>query len=244
LDEHFKELEIYATLPFEDPDPKLITNIAARSSDMEKLKLDFSFIENNLNSIDSANFNHLVLGLSSLQHLTNLSLHGLADKSVDVNLLCKSVAKSCPRLSYLSIRECSFVKKDVLSLIIIGELVDQMFESHSCSYRKKTNWSVDEILASLRVPPEYLTPMCFTLQHLDIENSNWRDCFDSTLAFALRHLPVLQQLVCDTSEVVAAVKIFHETSRMEEFQTEFEELCRDVVGSSEKPNSPILQTGN
>jgi len=249
LDDNFEELEIDAVLPYLDPDPKLIATIANRSCYLEKLKLDFSLMNAKLSSprLTDEKLNQLILGLSSLEHLTSLSLHGLSGGVHKT--LYKSVAKSCPALSHLSIvGSCDFVKKvDVLSLVLIGELVDEMFKGN---YHEETEWSADETLQHLRVPPEYLTPLCSTLQHLQLGDCDYYGCLDCTFAFALRHVPPLQNLdvkLRDWSTSVA-VKIFHDTSGMEErkIQADFENLCRNIKCkiSLEKNSLLLLASGN
>lgn len=232
LDDHFEELEIDAVLPYLDPDPKLIATIADRSTYLEKIKLDFSLMNEKLSSpwVTDEKLTRFILELGSLEHLTSLSLHRLSGGVHKT--IYQSVAKSCPLLSHLSIDSDSCIKKvDVLSLILIEEMLDQMFKGN---YSEETKWSVDGTLKHLRVPSEYITSLCSNLQYLYL--GSWSYFYDtgrldSTFAFALRHLPKLQNLDVRDSSASTAVKIFHDTSGMEEemaiHQTDFENFCRD-----------------
>lgn len=178
--------------------------------------------------------NLFILGLSSIQNLTYLSLHGFHDMQYSTGklhkTLYKSIAKSCPSLSHLSI-DCGFdgaMKVDVLSLILIEELVDQMFVEGSKPWWRieETMWGEDETLQRLRVPPGCLTPLCSTLEYLYLGGCNHTGRLVSTFALALRHLPKLQNLDgCDSSTSMA-VEIFHDSAGMEDLsiQADFEEF--------------------
>jgi len=139
--------------------------------------------------------NQFILGLSYLQNLTSLTLHGFPDRVHST--LYKSIAKSCPLLSHLSMnRGTKHVEKvNLLSLILIGKVVGKMFSDGERPWwgKEDTKWSVDKTLQLLRVPSECLAPLCSTLQYL---GDYFYDTghLNSTFAFVLRHLPKLQNL--------------------------------------------------
>jgi len=228
LDDSFEELEIDAVLPYHQyPDQKVITTIANRSSSLAKLSINFTFMK------PRETLDPFILSLSALQNLTSLSLHeintGFGANNWDNKMsVFKCIGQSCPLLSYLSVSGFT-VWKAVLSLIVVGELVDGIMLTKN---HRETKWSLDATLQRLRVPPEYLTPLCSTLKHLHIKisKSYCYDSMNSTLAFALRHLPMLQNL--DSNSM--AVKIFYDTCGLidSKMQSEFEEVCRKAKNVS------------
>jgi len=204
LDNSFEELEIDAVLPYQDPDTKLITTIADRSSSLAKLSIDFSLVKPQM-SLDP-----FILSLSALQNLASLSLHeintGFGTNDWDNKMsVFKCIGQSCPLLSYLSVSGFTVTKKAVLFLIVAGELLDDIMFTKRREKSCETKWSLDASLQCLRVPPEYLTPLCSTLKHLHPSIDDFR-LMNSAFAFVLRHLQVLQNL-----ESSMAVKIFHDS---------------------------------
>ena len=120
-------------------------------------------------------------------------------------------------------------KIDVLSLILIGKLVGQMFSDGERPWwgKEDTKWSVDKTLQRLRVPSDCLTPLCSTLQYLYLGNYFYdTGHLNSTFAFALRHLPMLQNLDVRDSSTSMAVEMFHDSVGMEDLsiQDDFEEF--------------------
>ena len=122
LDDSFEELEIDAVLPYyQDPDKKLFTTIADRSSSLAKTEhIDFSLVKPQM-SLDP-----FILSLSALQNLASLSLHeintGFGTNDWDNKMsVFKGIGQSCPLLSYLSVSGFTVTKKAVLFLIVAGE---------------------------------------------------------------------------------------------------------------------------
>ena len=141
-------------------------------------------------------------------------------------------------------------KRDILALLISGDVADVLFP-----YNNDGRWSRDSVLESLRLPFQYLNPLCFTLEELSLKyNTIWKD---STLAFALCHLPKLRKLETkqhglDTVEAIKIIYRVEETlkqkvtsnwmrnpfkTRKKSRQIELEEVCRKADGQRESIGS-------
>ena len=100
----------------------------------------------------------------------------------------------------------------------------------------------------LVVPPECLTPLCFTLQHLKLDQNlrlprgrSKADILsdDGVVAFALRHFPLLQDVVAwgggRLEPRPKVLKMLHESllvpnsEVVDSAQIQFEQLCREAV---------------
>lgn len=73
------------------------------------------------------------------------------------------IGKCCPVLTKLTINNMCMRKKDVLGLIIDGEMANILFP------RDFHGWGHDSIFGGLRVPVEFMNPICFTLQELSLD---------------------------------------------------------------------------
>jgi len=211
--------------------------------------------------------------LSSLRSLT-LNFNGMNpyESSWDCNTsVLGIIGKFCPTLSNLSYYGISLRKKDVLELIFVGDLAAILFPSYefyemSEDYldsllgsvfgkppngTKSTfdgNWSRDSVLPGLRVPPEFLNPLCSTLRKFDYFN-DWEynpDPFtDSLLAFALRHLPNLETQTPSHDKVVPLIKLIYKTEKMLEVRDlNFGEACREAAQSIGFQVNPLITPTN
>lgn len=223
LDESFQELETYVSAPESEPSRKLGPTIAKRSSQLQKLKLNFSHMKRNTHK---DKLEPLILNLSSLKNLTSLSLYELDSSHRSV---LKFVGKSCPSLSHLSLptnpksesNNCHTTGLDVLSLIF-GELIDFLLPDKN----EKPAWITDGALQQLLVPLKYRTPICFSLRQLELgEGAN---ISDATAAFAIRSIPLLQMIDVSMS---SAITILHKTRKLEakEMQATFEKSCHEAA---------------
>jgi len=222
LDESFQELETYVSAPESEPSRKLGPTIAKRSSQLQKLKLNFSYMKRNTHE---DKLEPLILNLSSLKNLTSLSLYELNSSHRSV---LKFVGKSCPSLSHLSLPtnpksedNCRTTGRDVLSLIF-GELIDFLLPDKN----EKPAWITDGSLQQLLVPSKYRTPLCFSLRQLELgEGAN---ISDATAAFAIRSFPLLQMIDVSMS---SAITILYKTRKLEakEMQATFEKSCHEAA---------------
>ncbi len=105
-------------------------------------------------------------------------------------------------------------------------------------------------LASLRVPPEYVTSLCFTLQNLELNELDIRmDRDDSVetarvVAFLLRHLPSLTKFDGYADGLTDAIAFLYD-SLMEvdpELQNQLERACGSCAEYSPLviPSQPLF----
>jgi len=120
-------------------------------------------------------------------------------------------------------------KNDVLGLIINEELASTLFLTND------DRWSKDSVLQGLRIPSEFLNPLCSTLQELSLLCENWGQrclCCDpnSMYAFSLRHLPKLRVL---TSEIPTCqvIRCLYNVKDNQYEQAEFEEASSCVTAA-------------
>lgn len=222
MDESFHELETYVSAPESEPSGKLVITIAKRSSQLQKLKLNFNYMKR---TTLGDKLEPIILNLSSLKNLTSLCLYELNSNHRSV---LKFVGKSCPSLSHLSLlthpkseSNCRTTGKDVLSLIF-GELIDFLLPDKN----DKPAWISDDALQQLLVPFKYRTPLCFSLRQLELGDG--ANMSNATAAFAIRSIPFLQKIDLSMSRAIA---ILHRTRKLEakEMQTTFEKLCHEAA---------------
>jgi len=148
---------------------------------------------------------------------------------------------------------------DVLKLIVKKELVGIIFAR---PFQDKEGWSADSVLVSLRIPTEYLNPICFTLEEMKTNgicdgthsgrcgHSSREDESGAPLAFALRHLTRLHsvQMINGndwydwTAEIISS--IYKAITRNETRQADFEKACREALLSNlESASSTLLPNG-
>ena len=99
------------------------------------------------------------------------------------------------------------------------------------------NWAdEDAAFSRLRVPSEFLTPVCFTLRHLEIieclDNHNY-PIGPETVAFILRHMPLLEKLESCSGTPEAVHLLHNETEEAEvspgSIQLDFEFACHEAI---------------
>jgi len=200
LDDSFLELQTAAASPFCNPNAKLIASIATRSRLLNKLVLDFSFFEERIDEyVPLEKLQSMILSLSSLKHLSSLSLFRLNEHYISI---MKLIGKSCPSLSYLSINlETKGIEDEDVVALIMGEQVDQL----------PSVQIEDNGLQRVLVPIESRTPLCFSLRYLILKHQydgTQQKLSNSAIAFVLRHFPFLLKLDLCTGE---AIKIHHNT---------------------------------
>jgi len=186
LDESFDQLKVVFSVRGE-PNPELLSIIARRSPQLEKLEIDFYYY----GATCMGQVETLMGPLSSLENLTHLTLSSLQDELLRQNVL-SLVGKCCPLLTHLSIEDFPDwpVGEQEILRLILGETLSSFFP----------NGYNDEELDHLNVPAERLTPFCSTLRELNYfykyyeGEEEGHTVSDSIAAFALRHLPFLEYL--------------------------------------------------
>lgn len=210
-----------------EPDYQLIPAIVRRCPNLESLSLDFASQYYNTTEPEWDEIMPVIQSLSSLTQLSSLHLYFALE---NVSSLLSVLGTSCHKLSLLSIDAfCSANKVHVL-LLILGKLVrDEHLQA------KADEWSTDAVLQSLLVPPDCVTPYCSTLQHVNLGS----DCTPASMAFLLRHLPLLETVDGARGNLSKAVQLFRDAPILEgTIQMEFDQLCRNAA--SRRPlNYPI-----
>jgi len=249
LDECFTKLEIsipYSTVKLF---PLVMSIISRRSPQLEKLAVTFCTIKPvtpKLAEISEMEVHPAVMASQSdfrLHCLTKLSLsysvyscrNGWVMMYVSPQVplsavdgpsqsILGTVAKVCPTLAELDIRGFHVWKQDLFDLLL-GEWNESLFPTDSLQ------WSDDSTIKGLKVPSEFLTPLCFTLKKLLFHSDRDADAptpSDSMCTFVLRHLPHLEEFLL-RADSVKVVKAFYQTEMIESKQAEFEDHCRYVA---------------
>jgi len=184
--------------------------------------------------------------ISLLHDLTSLSLickltrrafiEGSTDEPSPESIL-SIVGERCPALEKLFVKGFRCRKQDILGLIL-GDVANVLFSLDN------EGWSEDTILGSLLIPQEFMRPLCFTLQQLELFCSCTADpkkCTHipfsiSTYAFVLRHLRNLHYikylrfgsfLTRPYPRLLEVLK----NERVECQQAEFEEACLGLAAT-------------
>jgi len=265
LDSSILELETHISFPDSKPNPKLIQTIANQSPLLEKLTIDFREMGTGREPAEKMLeklIKPIIYSLNSIKHLTCLRLYNLGQSYRSVLSL---IGKSCPLLSHLSVSGFHPGKRDIFA-IIMGDVVDNLRpalsfdDPFSIKKNKQPTCLEDDFLQGLKVPTEFLTPLCFTLKDLQLSNSNRKkkesryvssrlgyDRFEfssSLVAFALRHFPRLEKMDenVPTSEAIRLlynVELVTKTkdSNLTTRQEEFEDACQKAAGNHRKLKS-------
>jgi hypothetical protein len=157
LDNSFTELETWVAFPEAEPNEKFVHSICNRSPSIEKLKLNFETVGKSKLLMDKLQ-PIISSRLSTLTHLTSLSLYHLNKRHRG---LLNCIGTSCPNLHHLCITGFQILHEDIFALML-GEKLNQFPD------RGKVEDKNDII--SLKIMPEVLSPFCFTLQHLQLED--------------------------------------------------------------------------
>lgn len=259
LDGSFTELEAYST-NWPIPCEKLIPTITKWCPLLEKLSIyDNRCFGNQAKATKGEiravmekkrEFQSSILSLRSLQHLSHLSL--------DMNYIARSsvlplLGQSCPSLSHLSLHGYLFDDIDILRLIH-GEFANDLLV---CKQGPYSPWCRNETLGNCIVPPQYLSPICYSLRELYFIHRDHGYSMNvipsAELVFALRHLPSLQILdgsYRTASQTALAVEYFlhpdlsWKPKSQEKFQKAFQiALKRRSTAPSPPPNLISTFTG-
>jgi len=128
---------------------------------------------------------------------------------------------------------------DVVALILNAEMADILFP------KDENRLSKNSVFSGLRIPIEFLNPLCSTLQELILDRWRWRDCDCvspvTTFAFALRHLPKLENAELEVP-TIKVVKLLYQLGYVN--QKPFEKAWRkaaSIVGLD--ASSPTFCSG-
>ena len=119
LDNSFTELETWVASPKAEPKEKLVHSICNRSPSIEILKLNFEMVGKSKLLMDK--LQPIISSLSTLTHLTSLSLHHLNKRHRG---LLNCIGTSCPKLHHLCITGFYIINEDILALML-GETLNQ-----------------------------------------------------------------------------------------------------------------------
>lgn len=146
------------------------------------------------------------------------------------------VGEYCPILTSLNVEGFYIRNEDMLALII-GASANILFPIND------DQWTNDAVIKSLLVPTELMTPLSFTLRHLELTSLCCHlRCYCNpiisapTTAFALRHFPVLSTAYIEGNfpTIITAIQLLYsnrgDDGRKTEIQKEFEEYCRHLTG--------------
>ena len=180
LDENILDLSAHIAFPNSRQIPnfsKLIEIISIRSPFIRNLLLNFKVIDP-YTSLDA--MRPLIPSLSCLYHLTSLSLFNLnsAHRSILIH-----VGRSCPKLVSLSISKLKVNSTDIFA-IIAGE--------NATTLEKEADELKENELHMFKLAFEFLTPICQSIQHLQLELDSQEREISSVTAFLLRQMPKLQ----------------------------------------------------
>jgi len=235
LDGSFKELETHIAFPDSSPCSKLIPTIIKWSPQLEKLTINSISFKNTV--FDEGDYKKLKLviqSLGSFQHLTHLSLLEICFEARFTALTL--IGEACTSLTHLTIDGTMLQKTDVLALILGKSGVKLLDRNEFNNAEHSPSWCHDQLLEHLDVPPEFLSPICFSLRQLQFKEPQYIDDYyneiqKSEAAFALRHLPLLEG-VSKRFPASLAVTCLHrntghvteEKESREEFQKALERL--------------------
>ena len=243
LDASFTELESHVAFPRSEPNEKFIQIIGAHSPRIETLKLNFELVSKRT-SLEK--LKPIAQSFSALANLSKLSLCYLKKQH---KCLLRFLGNSCPRLKQLCITGFTLTRKEILSLVL-GEAIDKfgdyspLLEDEECE------------IHHIQMPSEYITSMCSTLQHLQLEDLNEKNKLKkireysgltpTVVAFAIRHLPNLERIDYSASSVSAAVKLLDHNpdaisaKKLEEFLEEDASLPISLSSHCNVPFTGII----
>jgi hypothetical protein len=167
----------------------------------------------------------IISSLSTLTHLTSLSLYHLNKRHRG---LLKFIGTSCPKLHHLCITGFKILNEDIFALLL-GEKLNQFPDKEKIEDKND--------IIKLKIMPEVLSPFCFTLQHLQLEElieekqkfKNSHEfiilqrimeledlkeekirLYPASVALLLRHVPNLRLIDHHSSSVRFAIKLLHQ----------------------------------
>ncbi len=240
LDSSFHHLETSVRLPNRcEPDSRLVTSLAKRCPRLSSLLMNFG--SQHASYPMCYEVMPVIQSLSSLSHLSCLHLYFAPE---DLCTLLRVISQSCPFLSELWIDTFPlFADKSHVLALILGKLLDD-----DGLKEKEAIWSADEVLQSLSVPPDCVTAYCSTLRHVNLGSR----CRPASLAFLLRHMPLLETVDDAWENLSKGVLLFQDAPDLKgtDTQNQFDELCRGAASRRPLDNPisnniiPLSSSGN
>ena len=201
LDDSFEELHVNVAGPNMVPDLELIPIIRKRTPQLSSLNLDFISIDTK----SSMAIVPLIQSLNQLSCLTSLTLQHL-NKS---NSYFRALGIAAPHLKHLGFSDME---------VSIENLLDLMFGEN----RSQMENIEQDILHHYQMPSEWVSPLCRSLECLQLESLEERQRLANTCEFApispniialvLRHMRKLKTITYSGTSVCNAVKILHQNS--------------------------------
>ncbi len=118
---------------------------------------------------------------------------------------------------------------DIVALIVNAEIAKDFYESNAVQHQ----WILDLDFSSLRIPCELLNPLCSTLKELILKERSTKISSITTsiqtngCAFALRHLPKLENLDVYAVITVDVVKLLYTLRDVD--QKPFEKALKEAA---------------
>ena len=227
LDASFTELDTHVVFPKSEPNEKVVQVIGHHSPNIKTLKLNFEMV---MKQTPLEKLKPIITSLSAFFHLTSLSLYCLSKHKRNI---LNYVGHSCPKLKHFCGTGVRIIKKDILALVL-GDALNLFPE-------KEEMLEEESDIHKFQISPEYLAPLCSTLQHLQLEDleekkklrksCEYSGLAPSAVAFAIRHMKNLCRIDHSSSSVSSAVKLLSQNSK------EIYEEMDDVNGSLRLPPS-------
>lgn len=248
-----KQLETHIAFPDSPPCSKLIPTITKWSPQLEKLTINSISFKNTV--YDEGDFKELksvIQSLGSFQHLTHLSLLEICFEARFTALTL--IGEACSSLTHFTIDGTMLQKRDVLALIL-GKSGVNLLDRNEFNAGHSPSWCNDQLLEHLEVPPEFLSPICFSLRQLQFkEPQNIDDYYNeiqkSEAAFALRHLPLLEGVSKRFPGSLAVTRLYQNTGHVteekesrEEFQKALERLGISSPTQLSSPRTLVTFSG-
>jgi len=149
--------------------------------------------------------------------------------------ILSTVAKCCPALADLLISGFYLRKLDFFALLL-GEWNHVLFPINCDRFID------DFFLESMKIPSEFLSPLCFTLKELFLMQPEEPTPSVATYAFALCHLSKLESTCKSKLDMAQILKFIRELKDGQTKQAEFEEYCRESAlrtGRKRKLSGPF-----
>lgn len=226
LDDNIKELKIHSTFPDSELNLQLIPTIAYWSPLLTELYIDFQLMKRTGDGTERLKL--VITSMSSLQHLTDLTMLGLKRKERYCAL--SLIGTSCPSLTSFAVNAAFMDKKDILAFIL-GEFANVLLDSE-----EEPPWCEDVALQDLVIPSELRTPVCSKLREFLIiarfyDTENYCRISKYAAAFALRNLPLLQKMSVriPTSLAVELIDGTTEEAKVSQVANMFAKSCREAA---------------
>jgi len=163
---------------------------------------------------------------ASLTALTKMDIYGVSTEESDCIQFFSHLGSSCPNLKQLELNSFPFGRKQQLALVL-GDKAQQvipLIHSHSnrqAGNNKQMHRGAKSKLHRLQFAEKYVTPICRSLEHLDISDYDRtdfrRDSDRRSSTFLLRHFPRLKILKLPFNhDIISGIEFLHKMSQHHE----------------------------